>query len=401
MNRILNISNCYMLLVVLLLLQDVIYPGGTLLSLGIVGLFTLCSAVIALYTCIRYKLPAYFKGLNWLLILFTLYGILYIVSDPKDVVWANGSVDVKSYSYLLNIYLSLLPIYVFYYFTLIGQFYKQKIRFWAIVLMAVSALKFYSFYLTSIDSPFDEITNSYGYLFVGLIALLIFFEDKFILQFALLVICTVFITMSMKRGAVLTAGFSLIPFVLYQWKRDNKIQRIALTILIVSFVIGIVYMVFYMLHTSDYFISRIESTLEGNSSERDELFIRFWQYYTEEAHFGEQLVGGGANQTLRIGPNFAHNDWLEILINQGLLGCLFYIIYWWLFWREQKKCARIAELSQARWGLIICFVASGMMTFYSMSYANLPIGIAMTIGICLGQITHYQYQQKTTPLNDD
>ena len=401
MNRILNISNCYMLLVVLLLLQDVIYPGGTLLSLGIVGLFALCSAVIALYTCIRYKLPAYFKGLNWLLILFTLYGILYIVSDPKDVVWANGSVDVKSYSYLLNIYLSLLPIYVFYYFTLIGQFYKQKIRFWAIVLMAVSALKFYSFYLTSIDSPFDEITNSYGYLFVGLIALLIFFEDKFILQFALLVICTVFITISMKRGAVVTAGFSLIPFVLYQWKRDNKIQRIALTILIVSFVIGIVYMVFYMLHTSDYFISRIESTLEGNSSERDELFIRFWQYYTEEAHLGEQLVGGGANQTLRIGPNFAHNDWLEILINQGLLGCLFYIIYWWLFWREQKKCARIAELSQARWGLIICFVASGMMTFYSMSYANLPIGIAMTIGICLGQITHYQYQQKTTPLNDD
>ena len=109
----------------------------------------------------------------------------------------------------------------------------------------------------------------------------------------------------------------------------------------------------------------------------------------------EQLFGGGANHTLIVTDNYAHNDWLEILINQGILGILVYLFYWFKFWQEQRFCRNIKKLNLARTSLTICILASFLMTIFSMSYGDLPIGMSMAIGICLGQITLYQTGQET------
>ncbi len=96
--------------------------------------------------------------------------------------------------------------------------------------------------------------------------------------------------------------------------------------------------------SSDYMMERIEDTLAGNSSSRDGLYSFFWKYFTEDSCFIHYLLGRGANGTLDIYYNYAHNDWLEIAVNQGLLGIFVYAFYWFGFLKTWKR----AKISMRR-----------------------------------------------------
>lgn len=394
-SKIFNISNLYLLIIVMLQMQDVLYKGGELISKATIGLFVLVSMAMAVFVNLRYKLPRYFHILNVFIIVLSIYGIFHMLSTEVDYVWAADA-HTSSYSYLLNIYMSLLPIYVFYFCTINGEMTLGKIQLWGVVLLAACVAHFYAFFMDSTDIVgVDEITNNLGYLFVGILPLLVFYQNRTILQYVLLAVCMIMVVFSMKRGAVLVALCSLVPFVFLLWKESSQIKRIVLCVLIFVFLVGAVYFIQYMLQTSEYFLTRIQDTMEGNSSLRDELYSKLWNYFTDKATLSEQLFGGGANATVYIARNYAHNDWLELLTNQGVFGVLIYICYWWQFIKTRNECNGIPELALVKGGLTMCIVASGLMTLFSMSYAGLPIGMTMAIGICLGQMTNYKLEHET------
>lgn len=392
--RVLTLSNIYLLLVALWQLQDVLYEGGNVLSKVIIALFVLLSLLIAFYTVLHYRLPKYFLGLNMLLGLFTIYGLIHIATTSGDYVWAFGT-DVANYTYLLSIYLSLLPIYVFYLLTIRGELSQRKIQLWVIVILIISIAKYSAYMAGSTIGKDDGITNNFGYLFVGIISLLVFFNNKTILQYILLAISMVFVMLSMKRGAILVAFSSLIPFSIMLWKQSSKLKRIVLCAFIILFVVGGIYFTYHLLQTNEYFVTRIEDTKGGDSSFRDYLYSQLWYHFKNEPSLLTIIFGAGANATLRITENYAHNDWLEILTNQGLFGIMIYLLYWMRLWLSYRECKKIPELNIAQSGILIFMVASFMMTIFSMSYANLSIGLTMTLGICLGQITLYQNKQET------
>ena len=395
MKKILNISNIYLLLFLIQQMQGLLYEGGGMLSQAIIGLMSIYSFGVAIYAFTLSDKPRYFTGLNLLIALFSIYGIIHIFTTSTDYVWALDK-EVSSYRYLLYIYLSLLPIYVFYVSTVRGEFDQKKIQRWAILFLLFSFVNFVKQYLLSLDSIDGEgFTNNMGYLFVGMIPLLVFFNNKQYTQYLLLTICMIMVILSMKRGAVLVASFSLIPFVFYLWKYSTGSKRLVISLMIIAFVLGGVYFLQYMIISNDYFLQRIEDTIEGDSSLRNEIYENLWIYFTDHASLGERLLGGGANHTLEVAENYAHNDWLEILINQGVLGIIVYIVYWFNFIRTIRDCGKIEELNLAKTGLTICLVASMLMTLYSMSYGDLPFGLTMAIGICLGQITLYNSGQTT------
>ena len=80
-----------------------------------------------------------------------------------------------------------------------------------------------------------------------------------------------------------------------------------------------------------YFQKRIENTLDGNSSGRDVLYNSLANYFWNETTSMQFVFGSGANATLQVVGDYAHNDWLEIAVNQGVLGLLVYVFYWMLF----------------------------------------------------------------------
>lgn len=389
MKKFFNTTGIYILLILLWLLQDVVYDGGSLISKIVVAVFLLLSIIVTLYANVHYKLPPFFKSLNILLALFTIYGFIHILYTSVDYI--GDSIEVPSYAYLKNIYISLLPIYVFYFATLKGDCNKQNIQRWTILILLFSILHFIFFgILKSDELNSEEITNNAGYLFVGIISLLVFFRDKPFTQYVLLVVCMVMVFLSMKRGAILVASCSLVAFTFTLWSHSSTSKRFVILAMIIVFLIGGAYFLQHMLLTSDYFFNRLEATKDGNTSLRDELYADLWNHFINRASVYEQLFGGGANHTARVSFNLAHNDWLEILINQGVFGVIIYLFYWISFLKTIKLCKSTPSLSTTQMGLVLCFISSFLMALFSMSYASLPIGLTMTLGICLGQITLFQ-----------
>lgn len=376
------------------MLQDVVYKGGTTLSKVIIIAFTITSFLYALHANIHYKLPLYFKGLNILLILFTLYGIWHIGVSNIDYVRSRDG-EVASHMYLLSIYISLLPIYVFYVTTMKGQLNLSKIQNIGILFIILYVIKFFAYQTNATDS--DEVislTNNNGYLFVSFIPLLFYYKDKPILQYLLFMICLVMVTLSMKRGAMLTASICALVFLTSMWTQGQKNTRFRLSIIIVVVFFGGLYFIQHLLTTNEYFVHRVQSTLDGDTSLRDVLLWDMWNYFYNKASFTTQLFGGGANFTLQVSGNYAHNDWMEILINQGILGVFIYAIYWITFYKTYKTSKIHHDLRTENSALLNVLVACFVMTFFSMSYSNMQICMTMALGISLGRISQHNTQSQ-------
>ena len=143
-----------------------------------------------------------------------------------------------------------------------------------------------------------------------------------------------------------------------------------------------------MMESSDYFMSRIEQTKEGNSSGRNALYERYWNHFKNETDIFKYLLGNGANATLGIGVNYAHNDWLEIAIDEGVLGLVIYCIYWFCFWRT---IASIKYNITAKLVLSLTFISFLIMTVFSMSYTEYSIYSCSVFGYYLA---HYKEKEQ-------
>jgi len=106
-----NVCHIYLLVVLLCAVDGWLYSGGGFLAQGLQYVLILMSLYYTVYANVYYKLPVYFKALNVLLIMFTIYGILLLISGEKLYVMVNMR-EVANTRYLKMIYKSLLPIYV-------------------------------------------------------------------------------------------------------------------------------------------------------------------------------------------------------------------------------------------------------------------------------------------------
>jgi O-antigen ligase len=166
------------------------------------------------------------------------------------------------------------------------------------------------------------------------------------------------------------------------WKLSSGKQKLVVSVLTIAIVIiGINYLSdFYA--NSDYFQHRMEQTAEGDSSGRDELYNTFWNHFLNEQSATKILFGNGAMQTISIGGNYAHNDWLEILICHGLLGFCIYLLYFITLircWLRSKN----NQVVYSMLGMLILIMFSS--TLFSMSYNSLSLSIAICLGYCLAR----------------
>ena len=103
-------------------------------------------------------------------------------------------------------------------------------------------------------------------------------------------------------------------------------------------------------------------------------------------NIGEIIFGEGLNKTVAISGLFAHNDWLELGINQGLIGIVVYILFFMGLWVDLRQLKRQNKLIYGV--LSMAFFIMFAMTLFSMSYSSLTIGIQLSLGIALAQIKH-------------
>ena len=388
--RITRINRCDMFLVawVLYYLQGIVYPEGGAISITLLGLNLLVSANCAIKVLQWRDNPVYFKGFNMLMLLFTIYGFALIISSPSTLYYPLSGKAMPSYNYIKSIYLSLLPIYPFYYYTKKGYLTAERLRIWGLIFLASVTMSYFRMQrealaqLVEEGSSDEEVTNNMGYLFISILPMLVIYRKKPLLQFAIFAFVMAFLIMGMKRGAIAIGFVSAIYFMWQLIKKSSGRVRFMFIFLSVAICVSVVYFFIHEMATSDYMQHRIESTLEGNTSDRDNLYQYFWNYFVNDANPIQFLFGRGANGTLEIYYNYAHNDWLEIAVNQGLLGLVVYALYYLGFYKTWK-CAINTDAKTILALMLFIFFAK---TLFSMSYADMTFVATAPLGYSLATI---------------
>ena len=330
----------------------------------------------------EYGESGFIKSLNLLILLFTIYGIINIL-NPIAATYIILP-DYRPYAYLTNAYRPLIQIYPLYYFSRKGYINEDVIKSWVLPSFMVVLIAYYvnsmSLSLSAISSV--EKTNNVGYLIASLFPLLYFVRMR-LMKYTLLVVTIVFVFVSAKRGAILIAGLSVIWFLYFDMKKAKSFNKI--WILLLSAFAGVLLFIFItkIFEESYYLNYLLEKTESGDSSGRDVLYSKAWDHFINNSSLFTILFGNGADSTFSIIGNRAHNDWLEILLNQGLLGVLIYAYFWIQILKVWRKTRHDVIIFAVYGAAIIVLLPR---TLFSMMYNDLSPVVCMPFTWCLAAI---------------
>ncbi len=377
-----NIIILYIALWMLYYLQEMLMIKGVIAQL----IFIILMAM-SFYACYKvnwyHHICPYVKWLNVMLVVMTIYGVIPIVNGSSFHLGIYANSTVRNYAYLQHMYISVMPIYVFYYYSMKRRLASENLAYVYLMLFSLSIILFYQLlFKETINNGKDNIVNNIGYLFVPLIPMLSLLKLgnvwKYI--FALLSFC--FIMLSMKRGAILAGSVLLLLFMKHNFRLRTKQQLVFAFFLLLTSIFVIYRFVMNLYATNVFFQQRLTKTIGGYSSHRDELYDFFWHYFTERTSTWEFFFGHGAQGTVSLYGQYAHNDWLEFAINQGVLGIVLYFIYWCVFAWEWKDYHG-PKTSRTTLGDII--ITYFLIAFFSVSIGDMPLAATLCIGYCLAE----------------
>jgi O-antigen ligase len=155
-----------------------------------------------------------------------------------------------------------------------------------------------------------------------------------------LMVISIAIILSLKRMAIIAFLFALLVFFIIDFyvKGKRRVRKYYLTLAaLIVFIVGVF---FYnqVVGTFDLEImARLQMLDTDGGSGRDIIYQSIWETLLNST-LGEWILGHGYNAvslTSAAGlysaefiSSAAHNDFLEVIYNYGILGFIFYIILW-------------------------------------------------------------------------
>lgn len=371
-----NPCNWYFLIWVIQIIHDPLglYGDGT----SVVVLFSLYlwSFYYFLVTIKKYNKSRFIKAWSQLYILFMIYGLYeMMVSSSHNRLYIIGNCT------------SMLPLYPFYVYAMKGYLTKSVFRLWSLVMIPVALVNFYygqemAFQLV-LGQDVAGVTNNMGYSIAMIIPMLYFWKDKPIVQFAGYAIISVLTILALKRGAILIAALALVLILLHLRKASNRSNKFVSIILGLFFLLGIGYFIQKQTASNDYLMERYTQTINGDTSERGNIYSDAYNYYVNEMSLANMIFGMGANGCVKAIKTEAHNDWLETLISLGLVGIFFFTRFWLSAYKFYKKESNTEV--KFLFGLVALLLF--VRTFFSMSIADIYIYSTSILGFCLAN-TH-------------
>ena len=359
-------------------------PRITLLFILVISIYN------ALWANMMVKLPPYVKGLNLLVLIFTIYGVLFIF-DPQTIFKKEGDAIIH-YVYLKTIYMSLLPFYSFYRFSLNGSLNHDSILKLLPVFIIIVLIKYVEI-IFKYQVKFDDggITNNTGYQFVSFLPYVFLLDKKKPLQFILLFFLIIMCFASVKRGAIIIAllftGWFLYSRMKFSQSRNNG--RVLFIVIIA--IVGLYILFQYFLLNNAYFESRFEKTVGGDHEElRSVMYTYMFNWFLHSNTTEGFLFGNGPYTSVKIMGEFAHNDWLEIALALGSVGIFSYLYYWYSLIKTSKVVKKVNN--QAYCITVSFLLIYFMKTWFSMSYENMPITATMILALAIATSSNNKKQ---------
>lgn len=374
-SKVINSCNIYTALWCLIHLKGILY-NADIISVFFYGIVMVMSIYYFLKVILQNSRHPLLKSLNALTIWLALYGVINVLFGGD--VRTSWNI-IPSDFYLKNILNSLLPIYAYYFFAQKGLITKEWLIRLCIILLFVGIGRYYlgiqkAMEIRMVDS--EEVTNNAGYIMLALMPLACFLNRRPILQYSYLVICFLFVVSAMKRGAILIGILCIILFLASILSSVSRKQKLTYLLLSAGIICVAYFFFVYMMDTNEYFVRRLDDTISGNSSQRDSLYAFFFNMMFNRNLF-YILLGQGADTTIRLGPNYAHNDWLEIGVNQGLIGIAIYAIFFYQLYKHWRTMPKKSIISTA---IGMCFLILFGRSLVSMSVNSIEIYISIVIG---------------------
>lgn len=379
------VGNLYISLWVLNLLQG-LYITSSFLSLVFYIPFLAMSVYYSCKALVSYSNIQYIKTLFLLLIFLCVYGIIHMMFG-FNYDFTTHNRDNKRF--LIDVLSSFTPILTVYVLTIKGAINEKTILRWILIFVVLTTLEYFDLSkelaLKWSHVDMEQFTNNTGYIFLSLIPLVFFLHKRPIVQYLLLAYIMFYVFISMKRGAIIIGVLMLLWFLYYSLRTISKKKKIIVFSLIMIFLFASISFVLNYYATNDFFQLRLSQTLEGNTSNRDYIYISFMHYFFNDASFSNILLGGGADATLRVSGNFAHSDWIELLIDCGIIGVFIYLIYWiGLYGALRSLKNRKLYIPFAILGA--CFIYTFLKSIFSMSFSMNPFYISLSIGYAVAQL---------------
>lgn len=388
--RLFESVNIYFALWCLYRLQGSLYPSGSIVSKILLLILMMWSLYIFFKVNMKGRqIPHYFRAVNAFLLVTTLYGVMLIISGQELYITEYINIKTSNLDYLKHIYMSLLPVFVFYYYSIRGNVTMLNILIYIVILLLINLIGFFDernqAMMLAIQNGrnVDGFTLNVGYKFLALFPLILLYNRKPILQYVLMIITLFLVVICMKRGAILIAAVCFIYFIYSMLRLAKGKQKVIAIIMSIVAILMTIYVISTLLSANDYFVHRIEQTLDGNSSNRDELYSSFINHFFSERSFLKFIFGNGANATLKIGMNYAHNDWLELAINNGVVGLVLYLWYYIALLLDRRKLKKENRnyANVIMMALIVMFASS----LFSMSYSSVDKALAIALGFVLAK----------------
>lgn len=334
----------------------------------------------------KYKQVPIFISINILLISMIIYGILSLIGFNLIDTFMHKEADINSGTYLISALRTFLPIYTFYIFTKKGYITEKYISNLVWIFLPLCIFIFFANKFVLISNDMENLgemrTNNSAYLFVSFFPLIYFIRSYRLLQFVVIALVLFLTITGIKRGAILLVSIATLCFLYHQWKQVSLLNKVLLFSFIVLLIFVGITFVEDLADSSSVVQNKIEKTMEGNTSGRDEIVSNLLDVFFSSSVFN-LFFGLGADATLFYGLQ-AHNDWVEILFNQGIIGFFLFSLFWFfvfVIWRYQ-----VIKNSDMAFFLTLWLTCNFLRTFFSMWYSTANIMTTLPFGYFLANI---------------
>ena len=339
---------------------NILYTEGSVYS-------QICIVIIILISGVYFIKTLLLDNKNSLLYsAWTLLLLLNIIGFSLDFDLSEG----QTRDMFKEVLGCMLPFYPFYYFAKKDMLKASHLIRFILIMLPIFIILFFSverqILLNRGTNAGDVVVNT-AYQFVGLIPYVFLIRKNKLLSVAFMLVIIFFIIQGSKRGAIVVGFIGLLMYVYYQMKTLEKNNRILGFFMVIIILIGLGVFTYKTLVDNRYLLIRMNALLQGDTSNRTEIYGTLLDAWYNSENIINLLFGFGFAASLDIMGSFAHNDWLELLTNFGLLGVFVYLFFFYAL----LKCYLNKELSVDKRILIITITLMWFLTsLFSMGYTS-------------------------------
>ena len=325
-------------------------------------------------------------NLSLLVFIWLLYVLLNVIF----------TFSTSSMSFMFLLRSSCLWGFMYFYGVILGALYDSKnIKsvFVTILPILISMLLIVSTYRTldSAGMSGRGVQASIGYVFFILILLPWYLLIKNNMLKTILVFAVVAVSLySMKRSASIIALTSLLLYIYYNYIKNNNSNLIFKIFILIIIPVLSFNMILYINNASDNnLLHRFENISEDGGSGRDIIYEDVINSFVK-LPIESKLMGSGYNGVVENQVSnglSAHNDFLEVLYDYGILGFAIYILIWGQLFKRFFLLKRKRSIYFVSYAISILIFTITSLVSHLIIYPTYFISLSLYWGYIEGSST--------------